>query len=146
MLNESYASVRQYLRQAHSHRKQLRGHSGHTGEFQCGDRVWLYVPVVKRGQSKKLTSFWRGPYTVIHKTSAVNYCIQLIRTSRSLVVHYNRLKLCYGEPDQHKRTSVQIQSSPNNRNAGKTQKAKTSDRSLTTVGVLHQDQLVYQIP
>ena len=67
----------------------IGGHLGHPGEFQCGDRVWLYVPVVKRGQSKKLTSFWRGPYMVIDKTSAVNYHIQLIGTSRSLVVHYN---------------------------------------------------------
>jgi len=95
VLSESYASVRQCLHQAHFHWKQLRGHSGHPGEFQCGDRVWLYVPVVKRGQSKKLTSFWQGTYTVVDKTSAVNYCIRLIGTSRSLVVHNNRFKLCY---------------------------------------------------
>jgi len=36
---------------------------------------------------------------VIDKTSPVNYRIQLIGTSQSLVVHHNRLKLCYGDPE-----------------------------------------------
>ena len=34
----------------------------------------VYVPAVKQGRTKKLASFWRGPYTVIDRlNAAVNY-------------------------------------------------------------------------
>ena len=73
---------------------------GHAAEdLRIGDRVWLFVLAVKTGRTKKLASLWRGPYTVIDKLSPVNYRIQLIGTTKSLVVHRNRLKLCYGNPN-----------------------------------------------
>ena len=97
VLGGSYATVRQNLSQVHSCQKNLHDHSANTSERQCGDRVWLYVSAVRRGQ--KLSSLWQNPYTVIDKSSSVNYWIQLIGTSWSLVVHYNCLKLCYGEPE-----------------------------------------------
>ena len=63
-----------------------------------GDRVWLFVPAMKKGKTKKLASLWRDPYTVVDKTSPVNYRIKLVGGASNLVVHRNRLKLCYGEP------------------------------------------------
>jgi len=72
-----------------------------SGNFQVGDRVWLHVPAVKVGNTRKLASLWRGPYTIVDKTSAVNYRIQLVGSNRpSLIVHHNRLKLCFGKPDR----------------------------------------------
>ena len=70
-----------------------------TGEAKWFSTRWerLYVPA---GSTKKLASPWRGPYTIIDKTSDVNYKIQLIGGSRQSVVHVNRLKPCFGEPDQ----------------------------------------------
>ena len=42
---------------------------------------------------------WKGPYTVLDKINDSNYRIQLIGPpSKDLVVHHNRLKLCYGAP------------------------------------------------
>ena len=41
---------------------------------------------------------WRGSYTIIDRVGAVTYRIQLIGSPKTLVVHRNRLKLCYGEP------------------------------------------------
>ena len=36
--------------------------------------MWLYVPAVKQGTTKKLSSFWRGPYTVTDRLNArLNY-------------------------------------------------------------------------
>ena len=43
-----------------------------------GDRVWLFVPAMKKGKTKKLASLWRGPYTVVDKTSPVIYRIKLV--------------------------------------------------------------------
>ena len=43
-----------------------------------GDRVWLFVLAMKKGKTKKLASLWRDPYTVVDKTSPVNYRIKLV--------------------------------------------------------------------
>ena len=54
----------------------------HAGiDFKIGDRVWLFNPAIKTGHTKKLSSLWRGPYTVIDRLSSVNYKIQLIGTT-----------------------------------------------------------------
>ena len=57
--------------------------------------VWLYTPVVRKGNTKKFSSFWKGPYTIVDKVGPVNYKIQLVGGTQSLVVHRNRIKLCY---------------------------------------------------
>ena len=55
---------------------------------------------MKPGRTKKLSLLWRGPYTVLDRTSPVNYKVQLIGGTATLIVHCNRLKTCYGEPNR----------------------------------------------
>ena len=51
------------------------------------------------GNTKKLVSLWRGPYTVIDRINSVNNKIQLIsQPAKTLMVHHNRLKHCFGTP------------------------------------------------
>ena len=65
--------------------------------------MWLFVPAVKQGRTKKLASLWRGPYTVIDRINgALNYRIQLVGSTKTVVVHRNRLKQCYGLPKEGK--------------------------------------------
>ena len=46
-----------------------------------------------------MSSLWRGPYTVTDKLSALNYHIQLLGVpNKTLVVHHNWLKHCFGTP------------------------------------------------
>ena len=59
----------------------------------------VLCPCCEAGESKEL---WHGPYTVIDRVGAVTYQIQLIGSPKTLVVHRNRLKLCYGEPNNKK--------------------------------------------
>lgn len=66
--------------------------------YEVGDCVWLYTPVVQSGSTKKFSSLWQGPYTIIDKVSLVTYRIQLVGGSTQVVVHANRLKLCYSDP------------------------------------------------
>ena len=99
-LKDTFSSVRQQLDAAHQ-RQKLSGDKSSTGEsqFQVGDIVWLYIPAVKSGLSRKLSSLWRGPYTVLDKATTVNYKIQLIGGTKCQIVHGNRLKRCYGHPE-----------------------------------------------
>jgi len=81
-------------------------------EIRVGDRVWLLVPAIGTGKSKKLSSLWHGPYTVIDKTGPVNYRIQLIGRTHTTVVHHNRLKLCFGDPQRAKSKPSQWRTTP----------------------------------
>ena len=100
-LRKIYNDVKARLDAAHG-RSKKRYDKGVSGEkFAVGDQVWLYVPAVKQGRTKKLASFWQGPYTVIDRmNAALDYRIQLVGSTKTLVVHRNRLKRCYGLPKE----------------------------------------------
>ena len=107
-LKVAYDTVRSNVLRSKQKQKVNYEKDGISEEFSVGDRVWLFIPAVKTGRTKKLASLWRGPYMVIDRTGHVNYRIQLIGTTKTLIVHRNRLKLCYGEPGvqetRHKQT------------------------------------------
>lgn len=63
-------------------------------EFQPNDEVLLLDESnPKRGQSKKLSADWKGPYKVLQRVSNTNYLIQFGR--RQIQVHVNKLKPYY---------------------------------------------------
>ena len=93
-----YDDVRRKLNEAHQKNKSKYDEKVAGSDLTVEDRVWLYVPAVKQGKTRKLSSLWCGPYTVIDRVGAVTYQIQLIGSPKTLVVHRNRLKLRYGEP------------------------------------------------
>ena len=94
---EAYNAANKHLKLSNGRRKQGYDKKEHGESFSIGDRVLLYTPAIKPGRSKKFAGCWRGPYTVVDKTSPVNYRIQLIGTQHQLVVHRNRMKLFYGD-------------------------------------------------
>lgn len=57
--------------------------------FKVGDKVLLYDETLRRGRSKKLESLWVGSYTIIEKTSDVNYTIK--KGQQAIQVHANRV-------------------------------------------------------
>jgi len=98
-LRNAYGLVRKSLAAVHAQQKKIYDKKSSESAFKIGDRVWLFVPAVPT-RTKKLASLWRGPYTVVDKTGPVNYRVQLIRSTATLVVHRNRLKHCFGDPQQ----------------------------------------------
>ena len=112
-LNKAYSTIRQNITAAYQRNETRYDQTTTNIHFTVGDQVWLYVPAVKTGTSKKLSSLWCGPYTVIDRVSSVNYKIQLLGVlSKTTIVHYNRLKHCFGTP---KSSSINIsQSAPTN--------------------------------
>ena len=97
-MTASCSIAQQQLRVQHLRNKRLHDKHPTAEQFYVGDREWLYSPVVPQGYTKKFTSFWKGPYTIVDKTGDVNYKIQLIGGTQTFVVHRNRLKLCYTPP------------------------------------------------
>jgi len=100
-LHKAYSSARSHISSAHRQNKDYYDQQKPFVPFQVGDQVWLFTPVVRCGKTKKFTSQWRGPYTVLDRVSKVNYRIKLVGSAaQPKVVHHNRLKLCYGTPQQ----------------------------------------------
>ena len=94
-LKTTYDIANHHLHKQHLCQKRIHDHNGLGEPFQVGDRVWLYTPVVSRGNTKKFKSFWKGPSTVVDKPGDVSYKIQLIGGTQTFVVHRNRLKPCH---------------------------------------------------
>ena len=99
-LKMAYDVIRENLDVAQKKRKERRDKHCAEVNFKVGDRVWLFNPAVKVGETRKLSSQWRGPYTVIDRVSLVNYKIQLIGTTKTQTVHHNRMKMCHGDPEK----------------------------------------------
>ena len=77
-----FDDVQQKLKDAQRKHKERHDKKNVGRGLAVGDRIWLYVPAVKQGRTRKLSSLWRGPYTVIDRVSAVTYRIQLNWFSR----------------------------------------------------------------
>ena len=60
--------------------------------YKVGDKVLLFMPAMKKGRSKKLSSRWTGPYRIVEVLSDVVFRINLNNQVKDKVVHHNRLK------------------------------------------------------
>ncbi|XP_078454017.1 uncharacterized protein LOC144720821 [Lampetra planeri] len=60
--------------------------------FSTGEKVWLHTPHVGTGQVGKLTTYWRGPWTVVLQISPWTVLIQDGERGRETVVNVRRLK------------------------------------------------------
>ena len=58
----SYTTVRKRLAAAHQKQKRAYDSKNRGESFVVGDRVWLFVPAIRKGRTKKLASLWWGPY------------------------------------------------------------------------------------
>ena len=87
LLKEAYQNVRQLLTHAHIKQKTQYDKKFHDFQLRVGDMVYLHTPVVKNGRSRKLTSPWTGPYSIVDRPSQYNVRIQLIGGRKNLVVH-----------------------------------------------------------
>ena len=62
--------------------------------FIVGQKVYLYIPKLRRGFCKTMSQLWHGPYTVTQKVNEMKYKVRLDETGRELpiAIHIHRLK------------------------------------------------------
>ncbi len=100
------AKDHQYAREhlAEAVKRQRRQYHHKWKEFHTGACVWLFTPRTKGGISKKLTSFWTGPWVVCAKPTSSETMIRITPDPKweeghnqlSKVVSIDRLKLYKG--------------------------------------------------
>ena len=88
--------VRDKLKLASDRMKTRYDLRGTSAGFQEGDKVWLYNPQRRRGQSPKLQSHWEGPYCVVKRINDVVYRIQRSPKAKIKVVHLNKMAKYHG--------------------------------------------------
>jgi len=76
--------------------KPLRQHRILPRYFAPGDEVLVFTPSVKKGDNRKLTNMWRGPYVVDAIVNEFTYKLSHSRKTKHKMVHANRLKPYYG--------------------------------------------------
>ena len=92
-LGEAYARVRERTAQQLERQKELYNQRVHGNPFKAGDHVWVLLPQVPRGKSRKFYRPWSGPFVVVKKLSDVTYRVQEVNNrGRRMIVHFNRLK------------------------------------------------------
>ena len=67
-------------------------------KFQVGDKVWLYIPKINKGLTKKLAKQWSGPYILVKQTSPVNFKVRNVDNHKMLhnTINVGRMKLFFG--------------------------------------------------
>ncbi|PNF43271.1 hypothetical protein B7P43_G00916 [Cryptotermes secundus] len=91
-LQYSHEVARKALLNSKEVSKRYYDQKENTVTFREGDLVLLLQQHVRRGRSKKLSSPWIGPYTVVEVTG-VNCVLRSGTKRRTFKVHSNRLKL-----------------------------------------------------
>ena len=53
----------------------------------------VFNPTVKKGEIRKFTPFYRGPYIIVEITNDLNFKVEDKNTSKTIKVHSDRLKI-----------------------------------------------------
>ena len=81
--------VKENMSKAQLKQKLWYDKNAHQREFKPGDFVLVLLPT----SAGSLTAQWKGPYPVLHKTSSVNYLVDMHDTrKRERTFHVNMLK------------------------------------------------------
>ena len=66
--------------------------------FEIGDKVLVFTPSIHKGDHKKLTHKWRGPYTILGIINDFTYRVRQLHNHQGAdhMVHANRIKPYYG--------------------------------------------------
>lgn len=92
-LQDAHEVTREHLQRSAQYQKRNYDHRSATAKkYTIGQAVWYYNTQRKKGVCSKLTSPWRGPYTVVQCINDVTYRIQRNMRSDAFVCHVDNLK------------------------------------------------------
>ena len=96
----AHRAVREELEAAVERRRRQYHHDAQT--YQPGQLVWLFTPAANPGVSRKLQTFWTGPWRILEEVNQVTYRIQpdpSWRDQKEQVVSIDRLKPYHAQQD-----------------------------------------------
>ena len=88
-LHHAHESARKNIISSKESNKTYYDKSANPSSFKPGNFVYLKNEAIQKGQTKKLSKLWNGPYEVL-STNGVNSSILI--NKKPVTVHNNRLK------------------------------------------------------
>ena len=88
------------LQAAQLRRNVLYNSKLHGPRYKPRDNVWLHSSVISKGMSPKLSSPWKGPYTIVQCFNDVTYKMKNTVNQKETIVHYDRLKPFAQRPEE----------------------------------------------
>jgi hypothetical protein len=99
-MRAAYVAVRQHLRCSFDRAKARYDYRVKSRQFREGEYVWYATSRRKAGLGRKWQLATTGPYRITRRLNAVNYIVQRTPSSRSFIVHIDKLSKFAGRlPD-----------------------------------------------
>jgi len=96
-MRSAHRLAREHLPTAAERRKEAYDIKVKDVQFRVGQWVWYLVPRKLVGRYPKWTKNYQGPYLIVGNIPPCDYLIQRSRRTTPIVVHRDKLKLCYSD-------------------------------------------------
>ena len=94
---KAYDIARLHLGQAAERRKREYDFRVKHRDFHVDQWVWYLYPRRYKGRLPKWSRQYTGPYLVVREIPPCNFVIQRSQRSKTMVVHADKLKACFGD-------------------------------------------------
>ena len=91
-LQEKHQLMRQYVDVEQERQKTYYDRRRYGPSYKVGEKLLVFVPTVKKGETRKFTSFYREPYTIIEIIKDFSFKVEDKQTTKAIKVHYDRLQ------------------------------------------------------
>src|SRR6218665_441189 len=106
-MDTAYRLVREQLKRTAERRKKAYDLRVRPNKFSQGEWVYYYCPRLRSGRKTKWARFYTGPFLIVQVLSPILYRIQKSARSNQMVVHVDKLKSFYGNPQRNWTTEVE---------------------------------------
>ena len=91
-LQEPHQLMRKHMDVEQEHQKIYFDRSRYVPSYNVGKEMLAFNPTVKKGKTRKFTSFYRGPYIIVEFIIDLNFKVENKKARKAIKVHYDRLK------------------------------------------------------
>ena len=90
-IQETHQLMRENMDVEQERQKLYYDRSKYGPSYKVGE-VLVLKPTVKKGETRKFTFFYRGPYIIVEIINDLNFKVEDKKTRKATKVHYDRLK------------------------------------------------------
>ena len=91
-LQETHQLMREYMDVEQERQKSYYDRSKYGPCYKIGEEVLVFNPTVKRGETRKFTSFYRGPYIIVEIINDLNFKVEDKKTRKTIKVRLKKYK------------------------------------------------------
>ena len=90
-LQETHQLMQEYMDVEQERQKSYYDRSKYGPSYKVGEDVLVFNTTVKKGETRKFTSFYRGTYIIVEIINDLNFKVEDKKTRKAIKVHFDRL-------------------------------------------------------